>query len=376
MSPTDRLPVSACMIVRDEEAVLGECLDSIASIVREIIVVDTGSTDRTCDIAQQAGARVVTIQWPNSFSGARNVSLAMASQPFIFVIDADERLVPHTAAGIARYCETASSDSAGVAIQRNLSVGSGGETVTLATTRLFANAPSIRYAGRVHEHVVSAAGPLKAVPTDVELVHVGYTTERVIDKDKLARNLALLELDLQDAPGDPYVLYQIGRTYAVGEHYNGAISYLVRAVQALRIGEPGSAPLPPYAPSLCLQLADASMRSRQLAATLEALSLGMAHYPEFTDLYFAYGTALLELGTGSHLDAIRAAFEHCLALGEADRKRYETVAGVGSFRALHNLGVYHEVTGSQVKALEYYRRAARMGFGPAVQRVQQLRCAA
>ena len=88
--------VSVCMIVRNEEALLPDCLASLKAWVDEICIVDTGSTDQTLAIAQRFGARLKSVPWADDFAAARNQSLALATQPWILVVDADERLDPRT----------------------------------------------------------------------------------------------------------------------------------------------------------------------------------------------------------------------------------------------------------------------------------------
>ena len=80
------------MIVKNEEATLAACLASVADLVDEMIVVDTGSTDRTRDVAGQGGARVVDFAWVDDFAAARNESIRHATGDWIFWLDADERL--------------------------------------------------------------------------------------------------------------------------------------------------------------------------------------------------------------------------------------------------------------------------------------------
>ena len=89
---TTRLRRSLCMIVRDEEQDLAECLESVADLIDEIVVVDTGSTDRTCEVARRFGSRVFDFPWVDSFAAARNESLRHATGDWIFWLDADERL--------------------------------------------------------------------------------------------------------------------------------------------------------------------------------------------------------------------------------------------------------------------------------------------
>ncbi len=84
--------ISLCMIVKNEENCLGRCLDSLKGIVDEMIVVDTGSTDRTVEIAKEKGASVYHFEWTGDFSEARNYSFSLATGDYIYAADADEEL--------------------------------------------------------------------------------------------------------------------------------------------------------------------------------------------------------------------------------------------------------------------------------------------
>ena len=84
--------ISLCMIVKDEEALLPRCLESIQGLVEEVIVVDTGSSDRTVELAQQAGAQVYHFPWVGDFSQARNFSFSKATQQYCLWMDADDVL--------------------------------------------------------------------------------------------------------------------------------------------------------------------------------------------------------------------------------------------------------------------------------------------
>jgi glycosyltransferase involved in cell wall biosynthesis len=363
-----RGPISACLIVKNEERVLADCLSSIQPFVEEIVLVDTGSTDATIEIARTFGASVYSIAWPDSFAAARNYALDKATQPFILAIDADERLAPDTAGRLVAHCRhsppiVGSVTICSTGIESAVAGGSRFESL-----RLFPNDPQFRFTGRIHEQLRHAGRTPANAPTGVELTHVGYTAEAMIEKDKLARNLRMLHLDLLDNPDDAYILYQIGRTYQLREQFAEATQYLTASLRAVEHhGEK-----PPYLPSVLIQLAYAWLGLRQLAPLLEVVGLGLDLYPDFTDLYFVYGSALLELGGAEQLGDIPEVFESCLALGEPDPTRYESVLGVGSYRALHNLGAYCQATGSLEAARDYYRRAAEYGFPAAVARLKEL----
>ena len=82
--------ISLCMIVKNEEEYLPRCLENIKDIVDEIIIVDTGSTDKTVEIAKSYGAKVYYFKWNNNFSEARNVSLKYATKDWILILNVDD----------------------------------------------------------------------------------------------------------------------------------------------------------------------------------------------------------------------------------------------------------------------------------------------
>src|ERR1700730_1719400 len=93
-SPPHRPTISLCVIARDEESFIGDCLASAQPFVDEIVVLDTGSTDATIEIARSYGARIGTFAWRDDFAAARNAAITLATCDWIFMLDADERLQP------------------------------------------------------------------------------------------------------------------------------------------------------------------------------------------------------------------------------------------------------------------------------------------
>jgi len=230
------------MIVRDEAADLPCCLASLAGVVDELIVVDTGSRDRTPELAVAAGATLVRTEWQRDFAAARNVSLEAATGDWCFVIDADEQLPPATRAALRADVELA--DAAGLMglslLQRNLSAP--GELTAweeLRLVRLFRRAPGLRYDGRIHEQItpaiVRAGGRIGA--THLHFLHHGYTRSTAQGGNARARrNLELIEDALRETPDDAYLLYQLGATRkAIGDP--GAADALERAL-AIDAGSP------------------------------------------------------------------------------------------------------------------------------------------
>jgi glycosyltransferase involved in cell wall biosynthesis len=331
------------MIVRNEAEHLSAALSSVAAVAREIVVVDTGSTDATIQVAREAGAIVTELKWRDSFSVARNASLAQAAQPFILVLDADECLTPESIDPLAHYCAMVSPPPGRVLLRS--------DRAAMAKTRIFPNHSGYAFAGRVHEQVVRYGNPVTPIATGIVLDHVGYTPEAIASQNKIERNLRLLELDLADAPSDAYVHYQKGRTLFVAGKLEEAITSLARSWELV------SSPVPDWASSLLLTELYAFLRLKQFSAFADTFEIATSLYPDFTDLYFAYGLALLEEGEASSIGDVRTVFEACLALGEPDPVRYDTVAGVGSFKAHYNLGLLFQLTGQTELANQHFRAA-------------------
>jgi len=363
-----RLPVSVCLIVRNEERALPDCLDSVTPFVAEVIVVDTGSTDRTREIAQSYGVCLAHFIWCDDFAAARNFATSLATQPHIFALDADERLVADSLPALAAYCR-AGAQVIGRVVRTNLADDGATALTVESLSRLYPNLPGYRHHGRVHEQILLDGQPAATVDTGVHLLHTGYTASALADTDKVSRNLRLLELAQAEDPTNAYIAYQIGRTHQAVGRMSQAISAYRTALSGL---EGRSASESPYLSSLLVQLGYALLDRHDVGELFEVLAQATELYPDFTDLYFLYGLALMELGDESRLVDVQMTFEHCLALGEPNPAQYESVPGVGSYRAAYNLGIFHESRGDAAQARAFFERAAADGYTPAAERLRAL----
>ncbi len=144
--------LSVCMIVKNEERFLEQCLRSVQDVADEIVVVDTGSTDRTVEIAKSFGAVVVEREWRNDFGWARNQALELATKRWIFVVDADEELTAQSKASLVALKNVPAWHMAVWVRIYNKSddyVGTG--DMSHALVRIFPNDEAIRYRGLIHE---------------------------------------------------------------------------------------------------------------------------------------------------------------------------------------------------------------------------------
>jgi tetratricopeptide (TPR) repeat protein len=280
--------ISACIITRNEEALLPDCLASIRSWVTEICVLDTGSQDATIAIAEAHGAKVATFKWGDDFAAARNASLDMASGDWIFVIDADERLRAETGPSLLRAVET--PDRIAYFIVRE-DLRSQGPPHELAIVRLFRNRPDIRYRRPVHEDVMDDLIALGAgTPEDsgVRIEHVGYLPEILKHRDKHARNLDILRRRFTEAPEDLYNAYKLAVTLpvsAVDEKLDilAAAQRLVSAMSA-----PALAQLP-FLPRLFSAHAAALAFKGALGEAIGMADRGLSLSPESSELKYRRG---------------------------------------------------------------------------------------
>ena len=358
-----RLPISVCMLANNEEEIIAEAIRSVIPFVEEVVVLDTGSTDNTVVQAKKAGAKVYTTQWKDSFSHARNELIQLATCGMVLMMDADERYEGNRTE--LESCVGEKAPFAGrVKIINLLEDNDQSETYI---TRIFSR-DSYKYEGRIHEQLVYNKQPANGKPTDITLLHYGYRKSVIDKKQKMQRNLSLLLKELGTHPNDPYLLFQIGRTLYVGQDYKQANMYFDKALNILGSLEDDYN----YTSSLIVQYAYSLLKEKNWIQLEKKLSTAIEKYPDFTDLYYIYAALIIESRAIEQFHLIPELYQKCLQLGEADSKRYETSRGVGSFKALYNLGLYYEITGQTQLAAQYYIKSSEMSYDPAKNRLDLL----
>ena len=295
--PAPRLTV--CLITRDEERFLGQCLESIRDLAHQIVVVDTGSRDRTVEIARAHGAEVHFFEWCDDFSAARNAALEHARGDWILVLDADEEV---TEEGRLRLPEALRQHEVLAWRLPLVDVGREAEGVSYVP-RLFRNAPGLFYVGRVHEQVFSslevrrAEWGLENRLGEVLLRHHGYRPEVVRDRNKIERNLRLLEQAVAEWPGEPHLLMHLGLELARSGRESEALERYREAFAALS-RKPAAEVVPELRETLLTQLASRLFAARRYDEVIQVLSspLARSHGGLTASLHFSLGLAYLERG--------------------------------------------------------------------------------
>jgi glycosyltransferase involved in cell wall biosynthesis/uncharacterized protein HemY len=221
--------LSLCMIVKNEEKFLPTCLESVKDHVDEIIMVDTGSTDRTVEIAERYNAKVYHHPWENSFSKARNYSIKYATCDWIIWLDADEEVDKEDGHKLKEVIKDNDVDVIYIPVF-NRPVG--GKNLSVSNLeKIFRNHIGIYFEGIVHNYL-KYSGPSKNV--NIRQYHYGYHDGEELMEKKFKRTSTLLKEQIRNDPGNP-----------VPHHYL-AISYLDRkmheeciqeALEAIRLFE-------------------------------------------------------------------------------------------------------------------------------------------
>jgi len=223
--------LSAALIVRNEERFLEGCLRSLAGRADEIVVVDTGSTDRSREIAGDLGARLFDHAWADDFSAARNAALDAAQGEWILYIDADERVVEFDRELVVRQLEDPEYVCYRVLFRPALGL------TRYREYRVFRNRPDLRFRGSIHESLLPALAEVRRTTglqvgeSPVALEHLGYEGDL---RHKHQRNLPMLRARLARDPAHVYSWDHLGNTlFGLGDEAGAEAAWL-RAIEVVR----------------------------------------------------------------------------------------------------------------------------------------------
>ncbi len=257
------------MIVKNEEKYLEGCLDSVKNVVDEIVIVDTGSTDKTLEIAEKFNAKIFHFDWIDDFSAARNFALSKSNGDWILYLDADERLNPASIEELKSVIST--NNYTGVnCIITNLDDYSG-NVKKMSYIRLFSKKEGIKFYGKAHEQINASLlqNNYKIIESNIEIIHEGYNLPRLKLKEKATRNLPLL-LEEYKLSKDSYYAYQLGNTYQLLDNETEAVKFYEIALKDKRLKNE-------YKVIALLNLADSSRRKGDLLKAKEYIGLGITY---------------------------------------------------------------------------------------------------
>ncbi|MWV46629.1 glycosyltransferase [Paenibacillus sp. HJL G12] len=351
--------LSLVMIVKNEGSTLKRCLESAFKLVDEIIIVDTGSIDNTKEIAREFDAEIFDYTWSNDFSEARNYALDRSTSDWNLVLDADEYISNDCRNTIRQFIEGRQA----IGRVKRIDKFQGHDGINyeqIYISRLFP--ASCRYSGKIHEQIESN---LPHLFVDVEVQHDGY-----FQQSKNERNITILQGVLREHPLDPYYHYQIAKEYRGLENYEKAYYHLKIAYDNMK-GNEG------YAPSVAVNLLYAIISTGYLSEGIAIIDQQVNKLDNYSDFFFVAALYLLELiqsdpvQFGELIPLIERYYKKALEIGENGQEG--SVRGTGSYAALHNLGVFYEVTGQTDLAIYCYERASEMLYKPSMDRLQNIK---
>ncbi len=329
-----RLPISACFIIRNEGQFLQTCLASIAGLVDELIVCDTGSTDGSVSIAEGFGARVEPFTWMDDFSAARNYCLSLARCPWILVLDGDES-VEHShrdvlsglVAGdaVAYYVNRRhyiSEFSPGGVLPLKepfppLSIAALGYTQT-RDVRLFRNWRGFHYEGQVHESIETSIWAQGGTIEESSVIvhHYGGLKSSLIQAEKKQLYTKLGALKARDRPDCWKTIHEYGVELSSSGQFERAIAVLTEGLQNH-----------PEQRELLLQLGVARLMTGEVDAAIGLLHQVVNQAPAWLQGWSGLGFAFLEAGLP---DSALICFQQCQAIcpGDAVSLAYLVAAAV------------------------------------------------
>jgi tetratricopeptide (TPR) repeat protein len=337
--------ISLCMIVKDEERSLANCLKSVEDLVTEIVVLDTGSTDATVKIAKDFGAKVYQHPWSDDFAVARNEALKYVSGDWVLVLDADEVLITDVIKDLQK--AIASENNLVINLLRQ-EIGSTSSPYSLLS-RLFRNHPQIQFSRPYHALIDDSVTELLKKESHWQIVslpkiaieHYGYQPEAIIAKDKTLRAKKAMESYLHQNPHDAYVCSKLGALYLqIGETKSG-IKLLKKALKSNLAG-------PPVLFELHYHLANILGKQGKIENAIK-------HYQK------AISQPILEqlkIGAYHNLASLcqsRGDFKNALQIQE------RTIQIDPNFAlAYYNLGLIYKAMGRTFKAVEAYQTAIKL----------------
>lgn len=346
--------LSVCIITKNEKENLERCLRQLCGYGFEIVVVDTGSADGTVQMVKQYTDSIYEFVWCGDFAKAKNFAVSKAKNNMVLVIDSDEYMRSLDLKKLKQ--QIAGNPKAVGRIERVNQIKQDHE---IRENREYINRLFDRryyhYEGKIHEQLTAKDGSEYTVYyTSIIIDHSGYLLtdqERII---KAQRNICLLKEVLEEDGPDPYILYQLGKSYYLINEYQQASEFFSKAL---------SFDLNPELEFVidmveCYGYALLNSKKVDQALGLEGV------YEQFggsADFQFLMGLIYM------NNELFDRAIEEFL---KASRQKESRMKGVNSYLAFYNAGVIYECTGNTEKALELYQKCKE--YEPAKKRMKEI----
>lgn len=276
--------ISVCMIIKDEEKYIKQCIESVLSVADEIILVDTGSTDKTLEIAKEYEiVKIFNYKWDYNFSNARNYSLSKATGDFIMILDGDETLYNQDVQKLVKLVNETNSNGISIVINNYNDENESENFITHTNMRLFEK-NIFKYVGIIHEQLVPIDNTkqIKIDSSDIRINHYGYLQSNIIAKDKRNRNIPMIQKMLDKDPNNGFDLFNMGNEYMSKNDYINAVNFYKKSYdnKDIKLG---------YCPHLLYRMAVCYNILNEQEKSLKIINEALIYYPGFTDIEYLRG---------------------------------------------------------------------------------------
>ncbi|MFF2889990.1 glycosyltransferase [Paenibacillus sp. NPDC057967] len=347
--------LSLCMIVKNEEQVLARCLDSVNGLVDEIIIVDTGSTDSTRNIALRYTTHVLDFQWNSNFAAARNTSIQHATGKWILILDADEYLNHSDHSSLRDTLESIYRDSDHLPtfllpIHNFTGKSADASQIMISSgARIFPNFKGIYYINPIHEQLTKDNGSLVLKEFQFPIYHDGYTEVRVKSQNKSDRNLNILEsMKTPQKLSDPYFCFILANGYNSVNNHEAALLYYRTSFAA-------SKPQDAWYSHLLDNLISTELQFQHLPEAYKLITEAINRSPKIADYHCYLGVFFEQLG---YLDKAILHFKDAIQIAETaskDGKDYWKVQpSYGTTVPLRMIGMIYFKLRNNHEAVRYW----------------------
>jgi glycosyltransferase involved in cell wall biosynthesis len=316
--------ISLCIIAKNEAHNIARCINSAKPFVDQIVVVDTGSTDNTAEIAKQLGAEIYQFDWQDDFSQARNYSLQFATGDWILFLDCDEELDAETGAELRTVICNDNYDGYWL---NYINIYNNHPSSNFISCRLFRNNPKFRFECPIHEQILPSilkhSNIARIGQANVTVYHYGYEDSEVIAKNKSQRNISLLQKAQQEYGNAGFINFYLGVEYQRIGEYQKAIDHYELSLAKSTTDDP-------YTPAMIRNIVHCYINLNQHQDGLQLIDQYLQVYPDYTDLVYLKGALYYQLD--DYQNAL-IALNQCIAIGPPP-KHYLSLQGIADAKPL------------------------------------------
>ena len=348
--------VSLCMIVKNEERFLEACLESVKDYVDEINIVDTGSTDRTLEIARRYTDRIEHREWRGDFSWARNEAIEMATKRWIIVLDADEELTSDSGPLLHALGTTpAGTTPVYLKILNLVDDQSGMGTMTHLLPRIYPNTTRIRYHGVIHENIgrTDSKEDIGGVLSPIKILHKGYTEAILAGRNKSQRNLPLLAKAIEENGESSFSWFNYAMSAIGAEDADMGIE----AFEKMFAIDEKDGIVRSYHALAYLALASAyAYKKNDVEKALEIIDgcLSLDVYKKYTNAHFTRGDILTY---AKRYEEARESLLEAIACRASTGSYYMVDDEIFQWKAQYNMGVSYLRENRPAEAADWFAKA-------------------